>query len=333
MFIFIFVLDDIISTSSCFGRAIAALKKLNYDDVIPACNEEIDSSESESEYKIEAQLLRSTFDLLVGRHEEARTGLESVIGNKDANDKLRVNALIKMAAINMQQEKPYLSMENFEEAQKLDPTNCDLYHHRAQINLLLNKLSEAQQDFKRAIELNPTYSVGHAQKCYAEYREALSNMDVEKLRTVMSDFEDVIKRFPNCSECYALYAQALTDQQKYDEADQYFQRTIESDPENAIVYVQRAVLQLQWNADIEKSTQLINTALEKDEKCEYAYESLGSIEIQRGNLTKAIELFEKAILLAKNETELTHLFSLKDAALAQLKIAEKINLKSVLDYK
>ena len=38
-------------------------------------------------------------------------------------------------------------------------------------------------------------------------------------------------------------------------------------------------------------------ALEVDDKCEFAYETLGTVEVQRGNLTKAVQLFEKAIPL------------------------------------
>lgn len=46
----------------------------------------------------------------------------------------------------------------------------------------------------------------------------------------------------------------------------------------------------------------------------------------RGNLKRSLELFEKAIALAKTELEMTHLFSLKDAAAAQLKVSERWGL-------
>lgn len=46
----------------------------------------------------------------------------------------------------------------------------------------------------------------------------------------------------------------------------------------------------------------------------------------RGNLIRAIELFEKAIPLAKSELEMNHLFSLKDAAVAQKTVAERFGL-------
>lgn len=49
-----------------FVRAIKAFKDSTYDEIIPACNEEIDSCEEDSHYKLEAILLRGTFYLLTG---------------------------------------------------------------------------------------------------------------------------------------------------------------------------------------------------------------------------------------------------------------------------
>lgn len=43
-----------------------------------------------------------------------------------------------------------------------------------------------------------------------------------------------------------------------------------------------------------------------------------------GNLKRAVELFDKAIPLAKTELEMSHLFSLRDAAVAQATVAEKM---------
>ena len=47
--------------------------------------------------------------------------------------------------------------------------------------------------------------------------------------------------------------------------------------------------------DVSKAVELIQSALELDEKCEFAYETLGTIEVQRGNLKRAIELFDKEL--------------------------------------
>lgn len=73
----------------------------------------------------------------------------------------------------------------------------------------------------------------------------------------------------------------MSETQQFQKADTYFAKAIEKDPENATVYVHRGLLQLQWNGNVDKTVEYINKALELDEKCELAYESLGSIEVQR----------------------------------------------------
>jgi import receptor subunit TOM70 len=40
-----------------------------------------------------------------------------------------------------------------------------------------------------------------------------------------------------------------------------------------------------------------------------------------------VELFDKAIPLAKTELEMSHLFSLRDAAVAQATVAEKLGIQ------
>lgn len=41
------------------------------------------------------------------------------------------------------------------------------------------------------------------------------------------------------------------------------------------------LLRLQWKQDIDEAARLIEKAMEVDSKCEFAYETLGTIEIQR----------------------------------------------------
>ena len=50
------------------------------------------------------------------------------------------------------------------------------------------------------------------------------------------------------------------------------------DDQNEIVF---RLLQLQWKQNVEEASRLINKALDVDDKCEFAYETLGTIEIQR----------------------------------------------------
>ena len=116
------------------------------------------------------------------------------------------------------------------------------------------------------------------------------------------------------------------------------------------------MLALQSTGDVESAVKLMQEAVDLDEKCEFAYETLGTIgkafsavyrklpppptpsfqlfgnfteffsEVQRGNLRKAIELFDKAIPLANTELEMAHLFGLRDASMAQITVSAKFGI-------
>jgi tetratricopeptide (TPR) repeat protein len=48
------------------------------------------------------------------------------------------------------------------------------------------------------------------------------------------------------------------------------------------LYVHRGLLLLQWKGDINEALKLLEKAVEVDDKCEFAYETLGTVEVQRG---------------------------------------------------
>ncbi|CAL9695980.1 unnamed protein product [Knipowitschia caucasica] len=313
-----------VSESSGYVKAKQFMEEENYDKIISECTKEVDS---EGRYTAEALLLRATFYLLIGNATSAQPDLDRVINMKDANVKLRANALIKRGSMYMQQQQPHLSTQDFNMAADIDTRNPDVYHHRGQLKILLDQVDEAVGDFDECILLRPDSALAQAQKCFALYRQAYTGNNPSQVQIAMDGFEDVIKRFPKCAEGYALYAQALTDQQQFGKADEMYDKCIELEPDNATTYVHKGLLQLQWKQDLDLGLDLISKAIEIDNKCDFAYETMGTIEVQRGNLDKAIDMFNKAINLAKSEMEMAHLYSLCDAAYAQTEVARKYGLK------
>ena len=71
----------------------------------------------------------------------------------------------------------------------------------------MEKVDEAKQDFEKAVELNPGFGVPFVQKCYADYRYAVAKKDLNLINSAMTVFNTAIDKFPDCSECYTLYAQ------------------------------------------------------------------------------------------------------------------------------
>jgi len=313
---------------SGYLRAKKNLTDAKYDDIITDCTAEIDNDGAYIEL---ARLLRGTFYILTKQQNAAFSDLQLLIDDESTNLKVRVNALIKRASLFIQQCKdpkndPALSLADFGLAAELDPTNPDVYHHRGQVHLLIEETNKAIVDFNKAVELAPGFGVAYAQKLFTDYRAASLIGDNTKVNSVLADFSAALEKFPKCVETYALNAQVLNDQQEFAKADELYVKAMQIDPANANLLVHRGLLKLQSSGDVEGSVKLMQTALELDEKCEFAYETLGTIEVQRGNLKRAIELFDKAIPLANTELEMAHLFGLRDAALAQITVSTKFGI-------
>lgn len=106
----------------------------------------------------------------------------------------------------------------------------------------MERVREAIEDFEKAVQLNPNFAIAYVQKCYTEYRWAYATGNVEKSKAIMQTFQEAIRRFPMCSECYTLFAQVLTDQQDYELADQYYDKGYKVDPENGTILVHRGTI-------------------------------------------------------------------------------------------
>lgn len=307
-----------------FAFARASLENSQYDKVIAACADEIESADGK--HKLEARLLRGTFHLLVGSLTEALKDFDTIIDCEDASTALKVNALIKRASLNVQSDQHQKGFEDFAVAEMLDTQSADVYHQRGQVFVLMEKLEEALADFNKAAILAPTLCSAYVQKCYAEYRYALAVQNQVQVYNAIQATQKAIEMFPKNIESYNILAQILTEQQQFDKADELFEKAIALAPTHASLYVHRGLLYLQWNGDIHKALEYLNKAIEVDDKCELAYETLGTIQVQRGLLDRAIELFEKALTLSRTEIEMVHLYSLRNAAIAQLNVAKNLGL-------
>jgi import receptor subunit TOM70 len=316
---------------SAFSRAKQSLLEEKYANIIDDCTEEIEADPNTSTAHL-ARLLRGTFYALRKQQDMAMEDLTVLIDTGDAVDaKVRVNALIKRASLYIQmckdpQKDPELALADFGQAVEIDADNSDVYNHRGQVYLLLEEMNKSIVDFNRAVSLNPNHPIAYAQKLYTDYRCAAMIGDVTKVHTVISDFYEAIEKHPKCVENYSLAAQVLNSQEQFKEADALYKKALEVDPHNANLMVHRGLMALQSRGDIEEGVRLIEKALEMDELCEFAYETLGTIEVQKGNLKRAIELYDKAIPLANTELEMAHLFGLKEAATAQITVSQKFGI-------
>ncbi|GAB6023140.1 Mitochondrial import receptor subunit TOM70 [Chamberlinius hualienensis] len=295
-----------------------------YDNIIEDCS--VDADDETKPYQSLALLLRASFHILRGQPILASQDLKKLIELPNLDSKTKINALIKLASVEVQHENIESVFSYFQKAEETDSNNMDIYHHRGQVNLLLEKLEIACEDFKKATELNPDFAIAAVQKCYADYRLAHSKNNGSQIEDALDEFKKTVRKFSNSAEGFALYAQALVDQQSFEKADKYYDKALKLEPHNANIYVHKGLLQLNWKQDFNEAVRLIEKSIEVDDKCEFAYETLGALEVQKGNLDRALELFDKALESARTEAELSHLYSLRDAADAQKRVAARLGI-------
>ncbi|KAG1696632.1 Mitochondrial import receptor subunit TOM70 [Nymphon striatum] len=271
-------------------------------------------------------LLRSTFYTLQGQTDAAKKDFNTLISDPNVVKQIKANALIKLASLKMQEEQADECFEDFKESIRLYPENPDVYLHRGQIYLLVRKLQESVEDMNKAVELAPDFQIAHVQLCYMKYRRAVDNNNSVELTVILNQFESLQAKFPNCTEAFFLHAQVLTEQEKYEAAFKMYDYALKIDNGNPNIHVHKGILILQWRQDINEAVELINLGIKTDPTCDFAYETLGSIEVQRGNLEKAVSLFDESIKLAKTEPELVHLFALREAAAVQQKVSKNLGI-------
>ncbi|KAL3886826.1 hypothetical protein ACJMK2_026791 [Sinanodonta woodiana] len=311
---------------SSYDTALEKIKRQEYSEVISLCTAHLDQGSANS-HLTEATLLRGTFFFLKGEFDKALQDFNQILDKNDLDTKMKVNALIKRGSLLIQQEKKQEGLVDFRTAEETDSDNSDVYHHRGHQAIQMDDLDDAVKNFKISISKNPDFPISHVQKSYAEHRKAAIIQSQSQLIEAIKSYEATVEKFPECADGHALYAQALCDLGKFDDADEEFQKAITLEPDNATVLVHRGLLKLQWKQNVDEAVKMINQAIELDDKCEYAYEVLGTLEVQRGDMNKAVELFNKAISLCRTENEMSHLYSLLNAAQAQLKVARNLGIQ------
>ena len=320
-----------------------------FSKIIPLCDEEIESSGSQSK---KAKLLKATFLILTKQLPKALDLLSDVIKESTVEEdkKLLINALVKRASLYIQQcqdpkNDAILSFADFDKAADIDNENADVFFNRGQINLLMDKFDAAKDDLEKAAKLRPDFALANVQNLYTNFLAAQMKNDASKLEEIGESFKESVDKYPECVEAYALYAKVLQETGKLQEADDLYKKGLEKNPENANLLVYRALLYLQKTGDVDTAIESMNKAISIDDKCEFAFETIGQIEIQRGNMEAAVAAFNKvfyfdeilllillmqgfheyefqAIPLVNTELEMAHLFGLSESANAKI-IAKK----------
>ncbi|KXJ11106.1 mitochondrial import receptor subunit TOM70 [Exaiptasia diaphana] len=312
-----------------FILALDDIKERNFDNIVVYCTQEIGRGE-DSPFYAKAVALRATMYTLMSQIDDAMCDLDEVINMNDdkASIKLKINCLLKRASLKAQQGTLDNDVESdFQTAITLDSTNSDIYHQRGLIYFLTEKLEDARLDFEKCIELNPDFVQAKIQLAYCIYKKAQIMQSPTLARGAMEEFERISKDHPDSPDALGLHAQALQEQGQFEDAMEKYEAAHKIQPENPVHLVYKGLLMVQWKQDFEKAVELVQSAIDLDKKCDFAYETLATLEVQRGNLDKAVELFDQALLLVRTEAEMAQTYALREAAIAQNYVTNKMGIK------
>ncbi|KAI5116078.1 hypothetical protein M0805_009288 [Coniferiporia weirii] len=296
--------------------ALDALAARDYTHALTLTNEAIAQEISFGPGRAQALNLRGSFRFLMGDSQGAREDLEAAIAAQPEN----TQSWVKIASVHMEQGEPEPAFDAFEEAIKHDPKDPDIYYHRGQVMFIMQKFDEAAENYSKSLELDPDFVFSYIQLAVAQYKN-------DKLSESKATFRKALKTFPQRSEPNNYYGELLLDQKQFEEAIEKFDRAIELEkakapPINVLAMVNKGLTLFQWKNDLASAETIINDALAADSECEAAVATLAQINLQRGNVDRAMELFHRQIELARTEADIMSALQFKYAAKAQEEFAK-----------
>ncbi|OWA52263.1 Mitochondrial import receptor subunit TOM70 [Hypsibius exemplaris] len=283
--------------------ALVSLDKGNYDRVIGLCTETLDTCPADQ--RTIPRLLRGTMHFLYGNTTEAKTDLIYVAQSDHATLKEKSNARIKLACLLLQdQVMPDEVLSRLNDAAELDPSNPDIFFHKAQCYMLFNQFEECLKDFCKCRELQGnnnstcTFHIAHI-----EFRIRMSQnpSDMRPFATLEEQISTL-----GSSEAFVLLGQLYLEMKDFEKAEIFYKRALlpNDDSHNAVVFTQQAMLEMMWHENKDVAQTLLAKALLADPNYSPAVELIMDLELQAGNMEAAKEHYQRCLDLAKSEAEL-----------------------------
>lgn len=221
------------------------------------------------------------------------------------------------------------------EAIKIEPTISVYYNNLAWAYYKLGKYTEAEENFKKAIQLLGTNESSFAYNGLANVYRAMGKNEeaknyfiesakhfysVENYERAKSDLAEAIALGASDAEIYYLRGKSYFHSGNYDEALNCFNEVIKIDDSYADAYRERAAIYLERgdideakiefseagqkyfvNDEYDKAKEALEQVIELDPNYGEAYFYLGQVENRQGRYEKAIPYYDEAIRLGLDE--------------------------------
>jgi tetratricopeptide (TPR) repeat protein len=163
------------------------------------------------------------------------------------------------------------------------------------------KYSEAEDSFKKAIEIDPKDSAAYSELGWL-YRDQGRYRDQGKYSEAEDFFKRVVDHNPNADVVYVELGRVYRDQGKYSEAEDSFKKAVGHNPENDHAYaelgqVYRYQGKYRDQGKYSEAEDFFANAIERNPQNGNAYVELGLLYRDQGKYAEAADSFKKAIEL------------------------------------
>ncbi len=326
------------------------LFRKEYEDCFKILREIAPQAEDESnklnkELKANIFIDYGTFLHLMGNLAEAKVALEKAIAFNPES----LNAYIKLAGVSVEMQQMDKCQAYFTSAevvvqrirqdqelfQKRKNDVADYHFHHGFLHMLGQKLSDAELEMREAIKISPNFAAAHMQLGVVLFRQG-------KAEDALASLENACLQSPELPDVHNYYGEVLLSLERYEEAENQFMQAYNADFSHPTSYINRALSRIQHvnniitqsggnglsESDIShaeairaEAFKLFDKAIEVDPTCETVYVHMANDFFQRGELPKAIELFQKAIDLSKTSNDLEEYCAMRASCQAQMDAA------------
>ncbi|KAJ3055603.1 TOM (translocase of outer membrane) complex component [Rhizophlyctis rosea] len=293
-------------------KAYASIATRNWQEAYQFSKDSVENGNfSTDKWKALAYNLLGTFSFLKGDIEDAMSNLEKALEFDPKN----VNSIIKKASILMERAAIQEAIEAFDEAERVDPNDPDLYYHRGQVRFLMQDNDNAIADYKKSLELDDNFVYAYIQLGVGQYK-------LGQTAKAMATFKKAAKKFKGSGEVYNYHGEILLDTQNWNDALENFDKAIELMPNSPLPYINKAILYLQWKQDPVTAEAECRKATEVDPQCDIAFAQLAQLLLHQNKVEESLQHYDKAAELARTEAELMNAISCREAAAAQLYVSK-----------
>jgi tetratricopeptide (TPR) repeat protein len=234
-----------------------------------------------------------------------------------------VNQLMAMACYHAGERDRAIT--HFEACTSLQPENAQAHYFLGNGLIEMNRLSEAEVSYRRAVELEP------------DYAEALTNLGSvlqmqDKTDEAIPFYEKSLELNPGSVNAISNLAIALQQLGRAGESIQQYKKAIEIEPDTAFLHFNLGVVQEAVEA-WEDAAASYQRALELEPENVEILVNLGILFHESGAFEKAIPLYRRASTLSPNEPTLNHKLALALREQGSLDEAIQLSHDAIADNK